>query len=257
MAYSPFDYGSNPAAVNTIILACMDRRLNEEVDRLNEGDAVVLRNAGANVPMAEKALREVLNTYPNIRKILLVPHLDCGAMGLVSSTLVNGQSADPRVYADLIAQFKGKFKSRKDLEEDVNSKMQLGALADVIGDRSLLLQSIRVDPASLSLPPDDRPHSLVVVRPSQTHYRYMLDDINRALGNDVMGMGSTYVIQPEDHSSIRIAVENLHIKQVVFFAESHKDTEASKKAAKALEASDFAKGARILVAEKGRAKVRG
>ena len=257
MAYSPFDYGSNPAAVNTIILACMDRRLNEEVDELNRGDAVVLRNAGANVSMAEKELREALGTYPNVSKIILVPHLDCGAMGLVSSTILEKQQADPRVYTDLIAQFNGKFKTRKDLEENVNPRLQLDELKDIVSNKSIIIEVKRLDPASMKLPPDDHPHSLVVVKPSQSHYRYLFYDINRVLGMDRIGMGSTYVVQPEDPSSIRIAVENLHIKQIIFFAESHKDVEASKKAAKALQSKDFASSAQIIVAEKGRAKVRG
>ncbi len=257
MANSLFAYGSNPAEVTTVILACMDRRLNEEVDRMNEGNAVILRNAGANVMSAEGAIREAIDAYPNIRKIMLVPHLDCGAMGLVSSTILEGKQADNRVYNDLIAQFKGKFKTRKGLEEDVNPAIQMNALKEIIGDRPIMLQSLRLNPAGLVLPADGHPHSLVVVRPSQSHYRFLFDDVNHSLGEDKIGMGSTYVVQPADSSSIRIAVENLNIRQVVFFAESHKDADASRKAAKELQSKDFAKDATILVAERGKVKLRG
>ena len=44
-----------------LVLSCMDRRLNEYLDSLNDGNTIFLRNAGANLYAVRNAIEALQN----------------------------------------------------------------------------------------------------------------------------------------------------------------------------------------------------
>ncbi len=246
---NPGNHGMPRHEINTLIIGCMDGRTNFKVDELNaqHGGAIILRNAGANVsaPEMKRAIEIALDKY-NIKIIVLIPHIDCGAMGLVCDTLLEHKSADPRVYSDLIQQFKGRFSDRGDLETRLNPDMQFDALKELIGNRQVTLFRYVLDPSGLSVPEDYHKHShtLFVSRPYTSQCSLMFEDATAVTGKEV-GMWGTYVVQPADESSIRIAIDNLGIRRVIFFAESVGDLHEMEHAEKELRSKGVLNGVNV------------
>ncbi|MEL9969752.1 MAG: carbonic anhydrase, partial [Metallosphaera sp.] len=86
-----------------IVISCMDRRLNEFLEKnYNDGETVFIRNAGANI----NSLKETKALIKKADEIIILPHTDCGAMGVVERAL-NGEKL-PNGLDTLISPFLGK-----------------------------------------------------------------------------------------------------------------------------------------------------
>lgn len=91
----------------TVIIACMDPRLNE---RLNEwsgrDDVLILRNAGANVNGLKRSLQSVIDSGIKIKTIISMQHNDCAANKFTKS-VINKERPEPSetLMDSLVAQF--------------------------------------------------------------------------------------------------------------------------------------------------------
>ena len=109
-----------------LVICCMDRRLNSMLEK-DYGDAIVLRNAGANVAPLMQMIKQIVMDN-NIKKITLITHDDCGAMGKTFAVIKEGTAASEDLEDSLIGQFrKVEFSDRQQLEEK-NTELQLSAL---------------------------------------------------------------------------------------------------------------------------------
>ncbi|MFP3215602.1 MAG: carbonic anhydrase, partial [Candidatus Micrarchaeota archaeon] len=88
-----------------LVLSCMDRRLNEYLDSLNDGNTIFLRNAGANLYAVKNTIDTLLNNE-NITEIKVITHTDCGAMKSVAAAL-SGKLRLDLAGEVLVDKFKG------------------------------------------------------------------------------------------------------------------------------------------------------
>lgn len=243
------------ANADTLILACMDRRLNSEIDRIGGGTAVVVRNAGADVGLAKVAIERILE-QGNIGNVLILPHLDCGAMGLVAGSLLDKKRVDDQVYSGLVRQFEGSFRSRNELESEVNPMMQRHRLEDIINGRDIGIEVRCLDPSRLNPGGTDGTHSLAIMNPSASAYEAIFKSAERSAGGMTLGMASTYVVQPFDAVSARIAVESLGIKNVAFIAANRREAEGFKADAIFLGRQKYSSGASINIVDLTRRRIK-
>jgi len=181
-----------------IIISCMDRRLNRYLDQWNDGNTVFVRNAGSNVG----SLRDTLKLLKGADEIVVLPHTDCGAMGVVHKAL-SGEKM-PDVLNPLITPFLNlRGKGREELERE-NLEVQLRSL------RSLVNAKVRgeiIHKEKLGVPPSAENVALVTA-PSKRKYSEFLHDVDR-----------TFVIQVEGGDSeidVYIAKEFLKVKEVKY-----------------------------------------
>lgn len=216
-------------AIDTIVIGCMDRRLNGYIDEnFNNDHTYILRNAGANVHTLEESIRNIVQNEPIVR-IVLLPHTssspegvkdgDCGAMKFTSAAVKDGKKVSEAVEDGLVAQFRGlSFGSVHELEI-VNQKLQMAALQRILEEevakpktaenprkmaRMPLISSILVDTSKLDVV-DDKDHALMLARPSDMRYSAMLAGV-RTAGLD-LGLDSTYVIQASGLKAVAQDVE--------------------------------------------------
>ncbi len=227
-------------AIDTIVIGCMDRRLNGFIDENYANDhTYVLRNAGANVHTLEESIRQIVENEP-IKRIVLLPHTshsvdgiregDCGAMKFTWAAIKDGMKVSGAVEEGLIEQFRGReFGSIHELER-VNGNAQVTALTKLLQEElgkprdaanphqttSMPIIDLKgVDTSKLAVA-DDKDHALVLARPSTLTYEHTFERI-RAAGHDI-GMGSTYVIQA---TSIGIVTPDIEIAALALHLDGH------------------------------------
>ncbi|MCL4374075.1 MAG: hypothetical protein M1360_04210 [Candidatus Marsarchaeota archaeon] len=196
--------------MDTLTISCMDRRLNSILDKENNGNTVMLRNAGANASALRDSIKDIISG--NIGKIKLMAHSDCGAMKVVHSALKEGVKTSDYVYQNLVKQFDGKpFGTRKELEE-LNEKLQMEELKAI--SNGIEVESNFVD---LSKYHFEEPNALIAVFTYHSTDKY--EDLCKRAGLDTE---ATYFIQAssieEVYSDIEIAVTKLSIKHIALMA---------------------------------------
>ncbi|MGC8669529.1 MAG: carbonic anhydrase [Candidatus Micrarchaeia archaeon] len=197
--------------MNTLLISCMDRRLNSIIDKQNNQSTIILRNAGANVEGLSNSITSMLNAH-NISKIILMPHTDCGAMKVVYGAIKNGIKPSNEIYDRLVKQFvKSSFSNLEELEE-INRHMQNESLSKI--SRGIKIEEQYIDLKNQN-PEENEEHILVFTYPSGKKY----EDICKSLGVKISNVyfihaSSIEEVQPD----IDIAINNLHIKKVVFLA---------------------------------------
>jgi carbonic anhydrase len=96
-----------------VVVSCMDRRLNRYLDELNDGDTIFVRNAGANIG----SLRDTLRHLIKADEIIVLPHTDCGAMGVVQRALSGERFSE--ILNPLIGSFSNlRVNGRNELERE-------------------------------------------------------------------------------------------------------------------------------------------
>jgi carbonic anhydrase len=176
-----------------VIVSCMDYRLSEEILKRAGNDALILRNAGANVNGLKEALRSLGD---QVDEVIYLPHTDCAALKLVYSAIKEGKQVDPEIEEKLVRQFRDKnFQSLQDLEK-INAELGESTLKAVFPKAKVTTQLIDVTKIKI---PERKPKY------------YLLKPQSRYSG-DVIG---AYVIQAPDRShvtaDIKIA-ESLNLK---------------------------------------------
>jgi hypothetical protein len=93
-----------------IVLACMDRRMNEILEReYGNAETVIVRNAGADVEGLRRTMQKLVEEN-DVTEICIVPHTDCGAMKAVVLKLKdNDPRMDDETFAALVGQFKAQY----------------------------------------------------------------------------------------------------------------------------------------------------
>ncbi len=206
------------ATIDTIVIGCMDRRLNGYIDSNYANDhTLLLRNAGANVQTLEESIRDILKTE-KISKIVLLPHTsnspegirdgDCGAMKFTFAAAKTSEALiSPSTRAGLVAQFHGAhFGSVHELEK-VNATVQEQALHRIIADLGITppkIETVLVDTSPIGTL-DNKGHALVIARPGTLRYTDVFAKI-REQGHDI-GIDSTYVIQARSLSPVMPDIE--------------------------------------------------
>ena len=87
-----------------LVISCMDRRLNRMLEE-EYGDAIVVRNAGANVAPLMLMIKQIVMDN-NIKRITLITHDDCGAMKKTFAAIKEGIHASEDLEDILIKQFR-------------------------------------------------------------------------------------------------------------------------------------------------------
>ena len=191
-----------------LVISCMDRRLNLMLEE-EYVDAIVVRNAGANVAPLMQMIKQIVMDN-NIRRITLITHDDCGAMKKAFAAIKEGAHASEDLEDILIKQFRGiNFSDRQQLEEK-NTEMQLAGLK-----REFTNIDVQAKPAKMSeikVPPDDKEHKLLVLSPGEPGYGRIFE----SLGLDPF---QCYIIQASIANAmpdIELAAKDLHAKEIYF-----------------------------------------
>lgn len=205
--------------ISRIVVSCMDRRLSSFLDlTYNDGKTVFVRNAGANITTALNTIKQLSIEFP-VKEIVLVPHTDCGAMGLVAAAIA-GKAVSPQVEECLVAQFRNRqFSDRDELEKNVNGRIQKAAIGPFAKSIGAKVEVALVDLLGLDIPKDSGRHLLSITKPSPTKYR---DFISRY--SDAPGIFDSYFIQANGIKDvlpdIEIAASALHIHDIRLVSES-------------------------------------
>ncbi len=205
-----------------IVISCMDRRLNSYIEQ-KYGNAIVLRNAGANVRPLEPLINKIIEEN-NIGEIIALPHTDCGAMGKVYSVLKQKMDADPDLVDSLVSEYSPDFSTREELEKK-NYEMQLERLRTDYP--SLKVSGHYIDMKEISVPPEEKEHKLLVITPSKPNYSKIFASLK-------LDPFQCYVIQANTEFAmpdIKLAVSDLHVKTIYFVTQSGEDPRISKKEA--------------------------
>jgi hypothetical protein len=178
-----------------IILSCMDRRLNEEMDRHNKGNQIFLRNAGANVSSIMESIVNISNRN-DVNKITVYVHDDCKAMALVydilkhgktvnGETILDGKVIDSQIMEVLVKPFANEnFNTVQELEA-INFKKQQESLKKMSEKINCEVKMLLV--ADLNIPKDASGHEVLVMKPSDVKYKQIMKE----------NMYGYYVIQGE------------------------------------------------------------
>ncbi len=185
---------SSNLALMRLVISCMDRRLNRYLDELNDGDTLFVRNAGANA----SSLHYTLKLIRDADEVIVLPHTDCGAMGVVHRALsgekINGVDS-------LITPFHGlEGSSRHELELE-NLRVQKEKIKAISGGR---VSGEIINTESLQTP-SFSDYIAAIMQPSSKKYSAILPE-----------MDGTYVIQVSGSDSdidISIARKFLGIKK--------------------------------------------
>ncbi|MEM3947353.1 MAG: carbonic anhydrase [Metallosphaera sp.] len=144
-----------------IVISCMDRRLNEFLEKnYNDGETVFIRNAGANI----NSLKETKALIKKADEIIILPHTDCGAMGVVERAL-NGEKL-PNGLDTLISPFLGKGKLTRAQLEQLNPVVQETTLKSLTNAK-ITSKLIRTE--ELNAPPS-KDNVAVMTLPSTRRY---------------------------------------------------------------------------------------
>ncbi len=191
-----------------LVICCMDRRLNVFLEN-NYKDAIVLRNAGANVAPLMPLIKQIVREN-GIRKITLITHDDCGAMAKTFSVLKENGKATEELRLNLIEQFeKVKFTTKEELE-NANTNLQLASLKSIFPELNVEAKPARMK--DINAPKDDEHHKLLVVSPGKPSY----DRIFKVLEFNPF---QCYVIQASIENAmpdIELTANDLHAKEVYF-----------------------------------------
>ncbi|MDE1852038.1 MAG: hypothetical protein KGH69_05140 [Candidatus Micrarchaeota archaeon] len=204
-----------------IVISCMDRRLSEYLDsKYNDGRTVFLRNAGANIGTLSKSIEGIIGSG-GISSVVIAPHTDCGAMGLVSSALSGSAKVSESIERNLVARFrKISYSDRNELERIVNPALQERGLSNLVKRPDIGTAVELIDLSRMQIPKDDGKHLLTFTKPSPTRYSSFISKY----GNSGIGMFNSYFIQAsaarDVSADIEIATAALHISDVRLVSEN-------------------------------------
>ncbi len=225
------------AARNTLIISCMDRRLNSILDKENGGSAIMLRNAGANASGLYGSIKKAMGS--DISGIKLMAHSDCGAMKVVYGALKEGAAVSGEIQESLVGQFNAKnFNTRAELER-LNEKLQIEELRSL--SNGIEVESSFVDLSKYNYG-ESGEHVAVFMYPSGEKY----EEVCKKAG---LGMDDTYFIQAESieevYADMEIAVTKLGIKRIAAIAINPSEYRPMHADVQKLKMKEFAKGAEI------------
>jgi hypothetical protein len=215
-----------------IKVACMDRRLNPYLDVHQDGKTITYRTAGGNLALIISEVHELAKAH-DATEIIVYTHTDCGFAKVVYAAL-SGEKVDDAIYKDLVVPFLKNGLKNRGLEgiEKENAEMQGRTLAEMEGCRRLYHRECRLVGIETINPPQLKgERSLVVGLPTKRKF----EDIANIIGVE---SGNTYFLNANRIdgilTDIRIAVENLNIKDVRLFQDGDSQCKAIDRFGKAI-----------------------
>ncbi len=206
-----------------LVISCMDRRLNLFIEE-QYPDAVVLRNAGANVYALESKIKDIVREK-DIREIIVLAHTDCGAMGKVYSVLKQNAHAEEDLAEELISHYSGlEFSTREELESE-NYRMQVDELKAAFP--SLRISGELIDMKNINVPAEDKGHRLLVMEPSKPNYSKIVSSLGLSLFQCYIVQGNTEIAMPD----IKLAASELHANPVYFVTQDGENPRTTKQEA--------------------------
>ncbi|MGC8710454.1 MAG: carbonic anhydrase [Candidatus Micrarchaeia archaeon] len=219
-----------------LIISCMDRRLNEYLDSLNDGNTIFLRNGGANVKALKYSIGSIINDN-NISEIKVITHTDCGAMKVVAKALNDEIKLSQDLVDNLVEQFRGvKFNNSAELENS-NKEIQEREILTIASKHGIKASAELLDISKIEDNGSKREHEFYLMKPEKIKYA-------EVIGKDKMF--STYVIQSmsldEQYSDIEIATKVLGIAKGVIAANGSSEYRQAQIDMNRLKMSPFAEG---------------
>ncbi len=224
--------GGGTDSITTLVIACMDWRLNGPVDQLKgRGDTVSLRNAGGNVLGLEDAINQALDQYRNISKVVVMTHDDCGAMKTVRDVIRGKLNVGADVREVLVEQFVGKVDEKygdgeflRELESK-NRKIQNAAIGAICAARQLDVVDATQSVGSIKLPahpPGEAEATLVIARPSSRTTASLLGELGVSPYKAYVIEGDVAALLPDMKVAVGLGVKNM----VLYAAEGEAHDEA-------------------------------
>lgn len=234
------------ANIDRMVISCMDRRLSDYLDsKYNNGSTIFLRNAGANVHTLSNSVRQILSDN-KITKIIIAPHTDCGAMGLVHKALNGEVNPSGQISQDLVQQFKMAASSTRDeIERKVNPEIQKASIEKIAKLSNPKISVELIDLSKLNIPKHEGEHILTITPPSSVSYSQLI----KKYKDGKVGMFDSYFIQASEtkdvYPDVEIAITALHIMDVRFMASAPDQAEKLKKQLEQLKSQDYASSTSI------------
>lgn len=212
--------------IDTLMIACMDYRLNERVNEaLDSGKVVVLRNAGGDAGPLKKNIDHVLDMYPSVNRILFYLH-DNGCGGMKVAWGVNHEH-DPALaaYVERFKKLRPAVEASKDqkaLEEMENPTFQVKMLKEWLADQ-FKGRKIRVEFELVHVPEKSHAeHFLLITKFLEKPYEKLRAEYRR------FEPAHAYIIQyskevKEVMDDIGIAVRVLGLRDIRTIAVPDKD----------------------------------
>ncbi len=176
-----------------IIIACMDRRLNQLVEQkaqASEAMAIVLRNGGADVDNLSKSIAEIASAY-DIRSVSVFVHNDCAAMKEIARVKDGAKADYPEIST--AAEKYSEHSHGRICEENKNT--QLRALEKMFpaassGDAHTALSAKLVDVSHAPHPDGEKKAAIIIDTVDKSHSNY--SSLSERIGADV---NNAYFIQ--------------------------------------------------------------
>ncbi|MGC8648570.1 MAG: carbonic anhydrase [Candidatus Micrarchaeia archaeon] len=225
------------ATRNKLVISCMDRRLNKILDKENDGNTIMLRNAGANANGLYGSIKRAIEN--DVSTIKLMAHSDCGAMKVVYNSIKEGAEASEEIDSTLISQFEGKqFSTRNELES-LNEALQTEELEKISNGVEIEKSFVDLSKYTFNEPKE---HVAAFVHPSSEKY----EEICKKAG---LGVDDTYFIQAESieevYADLEIAITKLGIKRIAAIAMMPSEYRAMHAEVQKLKMKEFAKSAEV------------
>ncbi|MDE1871437.1 MAG: hypothetical protein KGI06_04340 [Candidatus Micrarchaeota archaeon] len=169
--------------IETIIGACMDRRLGKALDKeagkYEPGSVMFVRNAGGNVNGLEETLDIILKENEGIKRILFFEHNECGACNVVYQASNKSIEVSEMVNNVLVSQFikeKKSFASPVDVES-LNVELQGNALQK-FRDSGIETSVRTMDVKELGVPESHEEYVLAIGKPYTGKYGELADKLH-------------------------------------------------------------------------------
>ena len=208
----------------TVIIACMDPRLNERLNELSgRDDVLILRNAGANVNGLRKSLQSVIDSGIGIKAIVSMQHNDCAANKFIKSIIDKERPEPSKILMDsLVRQF---IRSDVDLAniDQTNHDMQIDSLQKLVEGKI----KVRDGYATVHIPTPHNSHEhkehTVVAIIGRSHVPY--ECIAEALHKELKSIYIIQAIHAKDvHPDLELAKTLFNLKHIVIpKLETHRD----------------------------------
>ncbi len=191
---------------------CIDARMNQVADRMNDGKTVFVRTAAGNPPGVSTTLETLISKYP-ITQITYIPHTDCGACKFTHSLLKNKGNSTQEIEHNLVSTMrsyaKGNYSNICGSPEDLELKLKELGTEFILKKFPALKLETRLEDTST---PVTGQKTLVLLRPSERKYSEICNSLN-------IPEGSTYISQHYNLSEAicdaQLSISALHITKLI------------------------------------------
>lgn len=204
--------------MDTIVLSCMDPRLNEYLDskylsNKQYGDVEIWRDASGRMPFDDELIRYIEKS--GAKKVILAPHTDCKAYKHIYETLENKQNGNGKkdeIVEQAVKLIDGHpFKSRLEFDSLI-SKEEEAYLKSRLGRSGIKVELEVIDVSKLNSPNTSGQERVLIIS-NKTHRK--AKELAIEAGSNLT---SCYIIQGPDlkdfNPDINLAIDEIGIRKV-------------------------------------------